>query len=183
MKSRKKRVQKSRRWAGSGSVGHGTITRIKPLDKLRNTIANYKNEKNHLWGKFIVNEAIKNEVETIQMENLAHISTQNKFLKRWTYYDLQEKIKYKAKKVRIHVIKVTTAYTSARCNRCGAIHRHQDKKIWRKNTSSFHCMNCGHQDHADANASKNLSMKEIDKIIQAEKSSWFEKFNKSFPLK
>ena len=38
-------------------------------------------------------------------------------------------------------------------------------------------MNCDYNGNADANASKNLSVKHIDKIIKEEKDKWFKKFH------
>jgi putative transposase len=48
------------------------------------------------------------------------------------------------------VIKVPAAYTSQKCAECGHIHpdnRHGEK---------FKCLACGHEDHADVNAAKNI---------------------------
>lgn len=180
MKDRRKQLQKSRKWAGDGSVGHGTKTRIKPITKLKNKIANYKDTKNHSWSKYIVDHAVKNGVGLIQLEDLTDISANNKFLKRWTYYDLQQKIEYKANEFGIEVVKVQPNHTSARCYHCGAIHRSKDKHIWRKQTDTFTCMNCNYSDNADANAAKNLSIMDISKIITAEKEEWFHKFDDTF---
>ncbi|MDR1868289.1 MAG: transposase, partial [Treponema sp.] len=41
-------------------------------------------------------------------------------------------------------------YTSQKCNRCGTI----DKKS--RNKSRYVCKHCGHTDHADVNAAKNI---------------------------
>lgn len=38
-------------------------------------------------------------------------------------------------------------------------------------------MNCNHSENADANASKNLAIKGIFKIIKSEKEEWFNKFD------
>src|SRR5699024_8662020 len=177
MREKKKQLQKSRKWSGTGSNGGEVKTKKKPLENLKNKISNYKDTKNHLWSKYIVDYAVSNGVGFIQMEDLSSIDDNNKFLKRWTYFDLQQKITYKAKEYGIKVIKVNPIHTSARCNCCGAIHRKTDKKIWRETTTKFNCMNCDYNGNADANASKNLSVKHIDKIIKEEKDKWFKKFH------
>lgn len=177
LRTKKKRLQQSRKWAGKGSTGHGVKTRIKPLENLKSKISNYKSTKNHVWSKYIVDYAVLNGVSLIQMEDLSGINEGNKFLKRWTYYDLQQKITYKAEEYGIEVIRVNPNHTSARCNCCGAIHRDRDKNIWRKTATKFYCMNCNYKGNADANASKNLTVKDIDKVIKQEKDKWFKKFD------
>lgn len=166
MYSRYRKLQESRKWAGEGSCGHGRKTRMKPLEKLLGKIANYKDQKNHVWSREIVNEAIKHGCGTIQMEDLTGISEHNKFLKRWTFYDLQTKIEYKAKEVGIEVVKIDPKHTSGRCSKCGHIHRSKDKEQWRPTQDKFICQSCGYTTNADYNASKNISIKDIDKIIE-----------------
>src|SRR5699024_4261363 len=178
MREKKEQLQRSRKWAGKGSVGHGVKTKMKPLENLKSKISNYKDTKNHVWSKYIVDYAVSNGVGVIQMEDLSGIENNNKFLKRWTYYDLQQKMTYKAEEYGIKVIKVNPNYTSSRCYCCGAIHRKTDKSIWRETTTKFNCMNCDYKGNADANASKNLSVKHIDKVIKEEKDKWFKKFHK-----
>jgi putative transposase len=48
------------------------------------------------------------------------------------------------------VIKVPAAYTSQKCSVCG--HIHPDNR----NGDKFKCLDCGHVDHADINAAKNI---------------------------
>ncbi|HCX52091.1 MAG TPA: transposase [Bacillus sp. (in: Bacteria)] len=126
---------------------------------------NYRETKNHTWSRFIVNEALKNGCGTIQIEDLSGITTDNAFLKDWTFYSLQQKIIDKAKEHGIQVVKVKPNYTSKRCNKCGFIHKDVNREIWRPTQSSFKCLNCGHETNADLNAARNIAMKEIEKII------------------
>lgn len=170
MESRKRALQRSRKWAGDGSVGHGTKTRIKPLEKLSGKIARYKEHKNHVWSRYIIEEAIKNDCGTIQMEDLTGIAYNSPFLKTWTYYQFQEMITYKAKEVGIDVVKVKPIYTSSRCNKCGNIHFKEDKDNWRDKQDRFKCMACdwGHKFYvnADWNAALNISIRGIEDIIK-----------------
>lgn len=163
---RKRRVQHSRKWAGKGSRGHGTKTRIKAVTKIKESVANFKQTKNHNWSRYIVDEALKMGCGTIQMEDLTGISENSKFLKTWSYYQLQQYIDYKAKEKGIKVVKIKPNYTSARCNKCGYVHVKEDKNTWRPSQETFHCQNCNHKSNADHNAAKNIAMKDIEEIIK-----------------
>ena len=47
-------------------------------------------------------------------------------------------------------ILVPTPYTSKRCNSCGEINDEN------RNGDKFKCVECGHEDHSDINAAKNI---------------------------
>lgn len=166
IESRKKRLQRQRKWCGDGSIGHGTKTRIKPLEKLSGKIKNFKDTKNHYWSRYIVEEAIKHKCGTIQMEDLSGISEDNTFLKTWTYYDLQQKIKYKAEEKGIKIVMIDPAHTSGRCSYCGHIHRSASKEQWRPTQDQFICQSCGTKMNADHNAAKNIAISGIEEIIK-----------------
>lgn len=150
---------------GDGRIGHGYKTKMKPVDKVRDKVANFADTINHKYSKYIVDFAVKNECGTIQMEDLtgSTANTNEKFLKDWSYYDLQNKIMYKAKEQGIEVVKVNPKYTSKRCNKCGSIHG--DNRDCKNNQAKFKCVVCGHEDNADINACKNIAIPNIDKII------------------
>ena len=166
IESRKRKLQQQSKWCGEGRIGHGIKTRIKPLEKLAGKIANFKNTKNHCWSRYIVDMAVKNKCGVIQMEDLSGIAEENTFLKNWTYYDLQQKIKYKAEEKGIKVIFINPAYTSARCSKCGHIHRSYEKKDWRPSQDQFICQVCGYKENADINAARNIATPNIEKIIK-----------------
>lgn len=166
VESRKRKLQKQRKWCGEGSIGHGTKTRIKPLENLSGKIKRFKDTKNHCWSRYIVDEAIKNNCGTIQMEDLSGIAENNTFLKTWTYFDLQQKIKYKAEEKGIKVAMIEPAHTSGRCSVCGHIHRSTNKEKWRPTQEQFICQSCGTKLNADLNAARNIAIKDIDKLIK-----------------
>ena len=171
METRKRRLSRSRKWAGSGNSGRGYKKRTEAVNKLSGKIANFKDTKNHQWSKYIVDEAVRLGVGKIQLEDLSGISSHankgdNLFLKRWTYYDLQQKIEYKANEYGIEVVKIKPKYTSARCNKCGYIHIKEDKELWRPTQDKFNCINCKHEDNADVNAARNIAIENIDEIIK-----------------
>lgn len=161
------------KYCGSGRNGRGVKNKIKPIEKLSGRIENFKTSTNHKYSKFVIETALKNKCGVIQMEDLSGIADGEKkgsFLGTWTYYDLQEKIEYKAKMHGIKVKSIKPDYTSARCNKCGYIHSKENKDKWRPKQNRFICQNCdfGHKFfvNADLNAAKNIAMVGIEKIIE-----------------
>ncbi len=69
--------------------------------------------------------------------------------KGWHLMELA--IRNAARSTGTEVVLVNPAYTSQRCNRCG----HVDAKN-RESQAVFVCTACGHRDHADLNAAKNI---------------------------
>ncbi len=65
--------------------------------------------------------------------------------------DLRRRIEYKAAWAGRQVVAVNPAYTSQECPACG----HVDSEN-RKTQDKFSCVVCGHSDHADVNAARNI---------------------------
>lgn len=151
---------------GDGRVGHGYKCRMKPVNKVRDKVANFADTYNHKVSRYIVDLAAKYNCGVIQMEDLskATSNTRERMLKDWSYYDLQNKIEYKAKELGIDVIYINPKYTSKRCSKCGCIH--EENRDGKKDQAKFECKVCGYKDNADINASKNISIPNIDKIIE-----------------
>lgn len=163
----RRRVEKRRislleqgKYCGEGRIGHGRKRRIKPIEKMSHKVANFRDTVNHRYSKYVVDIALKHNCGVIQMEDLTGISKDNTFLKNWSYYDLQQKIKYKSEEHNIEVRFINPKYTSQRCNKCGHIHKDN-----RPDQETFECVNCGHKALADFNASRNIAMENIEKII------------------
>ena len=161
----RRQMSKARVQAGDGSVGHGRSARTKSLDKIGCRIASFRDTKNNALSREIVKIALKNGCGTIQMEDLGGITSgkQPRFLKNWTYFDLQQKIKYKAESAGIDVCLIDPKYTSQRCSCCGYISVNN-----RKTQSEFVCEKCGYSANADYNAAKNIATKDIAAIIKNE---------------
>lgn len=143
--------------------GHGRQNKMRCYDRFAHKSHNLSQTINHTWAKHIVEQAVKHQCKTIQMENLSGIMEhKDKFLKNWTYYDLQEKIIMKAREVGIDVVKVKPKYTSQRCSECGCICNRN-----RPDQKTFKCVECGHTTNADFNAARNIATYNIEKIIES----------------
>lgn len=70
----------------------------------------------------------------------------------WSFYDLEQKLSYKAKQNQSTVIKVNPAYTSQACPCCG----HIDKSNRDKKLHLFTCKNCGYKSNDDRIGAMNL---------------------------
>jgi IS605 OrfB family transposase len=110
---------------------------------------------NHEASKAIVKEALERGASIIAMEKLTPIRKRIKAgkrlrsrLHRWSWYELQTFIAYKAEAVGIRVIYVNPTYSSKTCSVCGCLGSRVKHK--------FSC-SCGHVAHADWNASQNLA--------------------------
>jgi putative transposase len=70
--------------------------------------------------------------------------------------EFARQLEYKAQAVGGAVVYVNPAYSSQGCNVCG----HVDKAN-RKTQASFLCMACGHAEHADIHAAKNILQRRL----------------------
>lgn len=160
VEKRKREMQRQGKYCGEGRIGHGIKTRVKPIEFAQEKISNFRNTINHKYSRYIVDFAQKNNCGTIQMEDLKGISADSTFLKNWTYYDLQQKITYKAEEVGITVKLIDPRYTSQRCNKCGYVDKDN-----RPEQAVFECKQCGFKVNADYNAALNIATPNIDKLI------------------
>lgn len=135
--------------------GKGRKKKTQALTRLRANERNWAKTYNHQLSRRIINFAISNKCQYINLEKLASGGFNNRLLRKWSYYELQEMIVYKAERAGIEVRFINPAYTSQKCSRCGYI----DKES-RKSQSDFTCSRCGHSVNADYNASINISRSE-----------------------
>ena len=149
MQERKRRLQKDLKFKRGG---RGRKHKLKPLEKLRDKERNWVHTYNHGLSKAVVDFAIKNNCKYIHMEKLTKDGFNDRLLRNWSYYELQQMIEYKAERVGIVVRYVNPAYTSQTCSKCGAIHKES-----RINQSTYICVECGHEINADYNASINIA--------------------------
>jgi transposase len=84
----------------------------------------------------------------------------------WPYYDLEQKIIYKAALRGQMVIKVDPAYTSQTCPVCGR----RDRASRDKSKHLFRCTGCGYTSNDDRIAAMNLHSMGIEYLVQCGKS-------------
>lgn len=144
--------------------GHGRKHKTKATENLRGKERNWIQTENHRISREIVNLASRWRVETIQLENLkgfgrtdeGEVEKEHKrLLGRWSYFELQKDIEYKASMAGIKVKYVNPAYTSQTCHVCG-------QRGDRTERDTFVCTNpqcsCFNQSmDADWNAAVNIA--------------------------
>lgn len=167
VEARKRALQRQGKYCGEGRIGHGYETRNKPVLKITDAIARFRDTVNHQYSRYIVEFALRNKCGVIQMEKLDDIAKDDKFLKDWTYFDLQQKIEHKAEAEGMKVKYVKPQYTSQRCSRCGHISAENRPKE-EKGQAYFRCVECDFKENADYNASQNLADPDIEKKINEE---------------
>jgi len=79
----------------------------------------------------------------------------------WSYYDLEQKLTYKALKNHQLVEKVNPAYTSQTCPKCG----HTEKANRDKHKHVFCCKNCGYKSNDDRIGAMNLYRMGIELLV------------------
>ena len=85
----------------------------------------------------------------------------------WAYFDLEQKLKYKALKNRQLVVNVDPAYTSQTCPKCGHVAKsNRDKK-----KHLFCCENCGYTSNDDRIGAMNLHRMGIEYLVQCQGSN------------
>lgn len=140
--------------------GKGRNKKLKKLDSVKDSEKNYTKTYIDTITKAVINYAISNKVGVITLEDLSSVKehVNEVVLRNWNIYDIQQKIKYKAANIGIEVVMVDPAYSSQRCYKCGSIHEDN-----RPTQETFKCIKCGHEDNADRNAAKNLSIANTEK--------------------
>ena len=110
--------------------------------------------------------AVQEGVGVIVMEKLSGIRNKVKSTKKadrnihsWSFYQLQQFIRYKANLAGIKVEYIDAKYTSQTCSKCAQI-----KKSNRR--GSFYTCDCGNNIHSDLNAARNIAMKFESKLQQ-----------------
>lgn len=126
------------------------LKRLKGKERTTATI------QNHTIAKHIVQSA-KEQGKGIAIEDLTNIRFTSKRrnkkfrtkLGRWSFGQLRSFLEYKAALNGVKLVVVEPAYTSKTCSIC--------HHIGNRNNKSFKCNNCGHNEDADVNASKNIA--------------------------
>ena len=136
----------------------GTASARRRLKKIGQRENRWMNDVNHCVSKALVTD---NPSKTLfVLENLKGIRGATEKVRRkdryvsvsWSYYDLEQKLKYKAQRNSCLVINVDPRYTSQCCPKCGHIEKsNRDKKL-----HCFCCKNCGYRSNDDRIGAMNL---------------------------
>lgn len=149
MRGRRYRLQKQLSMVKGGK---GRNKKLQALDRIRDVERNFVKTYNHMISKNIVKFAREHNCEYINLEKLTKDGFPDMILSKWSYYELQNMIEYKADREGIKIRYIDPAYTSQTCSKCG----HIDKEN-RINQEKFKCVKCGFELNADHNASINIS--------------------------
>ena len=136
----------------------GTPSARRRLKKIGSRENRWMNDVNHCVSKALVTS---NPSKTLfVLENLTNIRQKTERVKKqdryvqvsWSFYDLEQKLKYKAQRNSCLVINVDPRYTSQCCPKCGHIEKsNRDKKHHK-----FCCKNCGYRSNDDRIGAMNL---------------------------
>lgn len=121
------------------------------LKKVKNRESRIVRDLNHKISRKVVDYASENNAGIV-MEDLSGIRKNRRQAKNfryslhsWSYFQLQQFLKYKAKLLGIPVVQIDPQYTSQQCSRCGLLGNRHGK--------DFKCLACGYVEDADVNAS------------------------------
>ena len=90
--------------------------------------------------------------------------------RNWAPGIVKDAIRWKAEQLGVDLRFIDPHHTSQRCSKCGHIDR-KNRPKGKKGASYFKCVKCGYRKDADKNAAKNLSLPNIEALIQANKKS------------
>lgn len=129
--------------------------RIKAIGQRENR---WMQDVNHCVSKALVENNPKHTLFVLEdlsgVRNATErVRTKDRYVSvSWSFYDLEQKLTYKAKQNQSTVIKVNPRYTSQCCPVCGHIEKaNRDKKI-----RLFTCKNCGYKSNDDRIGAMNL---------------------------
>ena len=127
---------------------------------------------NHQVSKALIENNPKGTLHVIEDLTGIHTATERVRIKdryvsvSWAYYDLEQKLIYKAREHGQKVIKVNPRYTSQTCPRCGHIARSNRNK----KTHRFCCKNCQYTSNDDRIGAMNLYRMGIEYLIESQVS-------------
>ncbi|OLS21869.1 MAG: hypothetical protein HeimC2_31980 [Candidatus Heimdallarchaeota archaeon LC_2] len=134
----------------------GTRSAKRKLKRLSGKEQRFRKDTNHCLSKQIVKNIKANSV--IVLEDLTGIRQKAMYPKKsktsreinsWPYYDLEQKIIYKASEKHIEVAKWNPEFISQRCSACSFIKKDNYR------SRQFSCVECQFSINADLNAARN----------------------------
>jgi len=132
----------------------GTRSAKRRLKKQSGREKRFMLDENHCISKRLANDET---VKVYVLEDLTGIrkneagnKERNRLLSNWSFCQLESMIEYKCFVRGIAVEYVDPRYTSQKCSAC----KRTDKAS--RNKAIYSCIHCGHTEHADTNAAKNI---------------------------
>ena len=137
----------------------GTKSAKRRLQALSGRESRWMNDVNHqlsktlvqTYGKqtlFVLEDLTGITFDTVHSRKKEHRYEHNS----WSFYDLEQKLRYKAHLNESEVVLVDTHYTSQRCPKCGTI----DKSSRDKGLHQYTCSNCGYSSNDDRVGAMNI---------------------------
>lgn len=130
------------------------------LKKLSKKESRFRKNENHCISKKLVLKA-KARNSLIGLEDLKGIRGQTTVRRKdrakhsgWAFAQLKGYVEYKSRLHGVPAIEVDPRNSSKECSACNHIARAN-----RRSQSEFCCVNCGHAENADLNASKNIAQR------------------------
>ena len=143
--------------------------RLKAIGKRENR---YVRDVNHVISKALVSQNPDNTLFVLEdlkgiRSAAERVRVEDRYVTvSWPYYDLDQKLIYKAERNHQKVIKVDPQYTSQRCPVCGYISRsNRDKR-----NHIFRCGQCGYTSNDDRIGAMNLCSMGIQYLAQSQGS-------------
>ncbi len=111
-------------------------------------------------------------------KNVAAKSGLNRMILEQSWGDIKRQLQYKTVWYGSTLTEVPAHHTSQTCHKCH--HRSAEN---RKSQAVFHCKKCGHQEHADINAAKNIRSLAAGPAVTARRALCTSKAKKREPTK
>ena len=137
----------------------GTKSAKRRLRSLSGRESRWMSDVNHQLSKTLVETYGKQTL--FVLEDLTGVTFDTVYSRRkehryehysWSFYDLEQKLRYKAHLNESEVLLVDAHYTSQRCPKCGSI----DKTNRNKTIHQYACSNCGYSSNDDRVGAMNI---------------------------
>lgn len=149
-----------------GHKGHG-LSRIMKIQKYRqgNKHKSYIKQILDREAKAIIGRSVNTQAN-IAVENPKRLATlRSGSLQGWARSHFANRLHILGQENGVKVIDISPYQTSITCFKCGTI----DKRS--RAGRIFHCVKCGHQDHADINAAKVIALRGREAVRSERKNS------------
>lgn len=138
----------------------GTKSAKRRLKKLAQRENRWMTDVNHQLSKTLVNQYGKGTV--FVLEDLTNVTfsvdslskKQRNKHRSWSFYQFEQFLNYKSHNNQSETIKVSAAYTSQRCPKCGTI----DKENRKHHLHEYHCSKCQYRSNDDRVGAMNIQL-------------------------